>query len=76
VAVARAIVGEPALILADEPTANLDSVTGQDLIELMAKLNEEKAATFVFATHDPKVMAAAKRVVWLEDGQITEDRRK
>lgn len=76
VAVARAIVGEPALVLADEPTANLDSTTSNELIELMAKLNEEKGITFVFATHDPKVMEAAKRVVWMVDGQIQEDRRK
>jgi len=76
VAVARAIVGEPALVLADEPTANLDSTTSNELIELMAKLNEEKGITFVFATHDPKVMEAAKRVVWMVDGQIKEDRRK
>ena len=76
VAVARAIVGEPALVLADEPTANLDSTTSNELIELMANLNEEKGITFVFATHDPKVMAAAKRVVWMVDGHVQEDRRK
>jgi putative ABC transport system ATP-binding protein len=76
VAVARAIVGEPALVLADEPTANLDSTTSNELIELMAKLNADKGITFVFATHDPKVMEAAARVVWMVDGQIEEDRRK
>jgi putative ABC transport system ATP-binding protein len=76
VAVGRAIAGEPALVLADEPTANLDSQTGQELIELMARLNEEQGITFVFATHDPKVMAAAKRVVRMEDGRIIEDVRK
>ena len=76
VAVGRAIAGEPALVLADEPTANLDSQTGQELIELMARLNEEQGITFVFATHDPKVMAAAKRVIRMEDGQIIEDVRK
>jgi putative ABC transport system ATP-binding protein len=54
VAVARAIVGEPALVLADEPTANLDSTTSNELIELMAKLNADKGITFVFATHDPR----------------------
>jgi putative ABC transport system ATP-binding protein len=73
VAVARAIAGKPALVLADEPTANLDSKTGTQLIELMAKLNEENGITFLFATHDPKVMVAAKRVVRLVDGLITED---
>jgi len=73
VAVARAIAGEPALVLADEPTANLDSKTGNALIDLMKKLNTEQGITFVFATHDPKVMEAAKRVVTLEDGLIVKD---
>lgn len=76
VAVARAIAGKPALVLADEPTANLDSKTSNQLIELMADLNENHGVTFVFATHDPKVMAAAKRVVRLEDGLITSDERQ
>ncbi len=76
VAVGRAIAGQPALVLADEPTANLDSQTGTDLIAMMARLNEEQGITFVFATHDPKVMAAAKRVIRMEDGQIIEDIRK
>ena len=76
VAVARAIAGEPALVLADEPTANLDSKTGNALIDLMKKLNAEQNITFVFATHDPKVMAAAKRVVTLEDGLIVKDEIK
>ena len=76
VAVARAIAGEPALVLADEPTANLDSKTGNALIDLMKKLNTEQGITFVFATHDPKVMAAAKRVVTLEDGLIVKDESK
>jgi len=76
VAVARAIAGEPALVLADEPTANLDSTTGHELIELMQRLNRERGLTFVFATHDPKVMEAARRVVRLEDGQIASDERK
>ncbi len=73
VAVARAIVGEPALVLADEPTANLDSKTGDALLDLMRKLNSEQGITFVFATHDPKVMEAARRVVTLVDGNISED---
>lgn len=76
VAVARALAGNPILILADEPTANLDSKTGTELIDLMRQLNEEKGVTFIFATHDPKVMAAAKRVVSLEDGKIVSDERR
>ncbi len=73
VAVARAIVGKPALVLADEPTANLDSKTSEALIDLMKMLNEEHGVTFVFATHDPRVMAAATRVVHLVDGEVSED---
>ena len=76
VAVARAIAARPALVLADEPTANLDSETGAELIDLMKRLNEEQGITFVFATHDPKVMDAARRVVTLQDGQIATDVRK
>ena len=76
VAVARAIAGDPAIVLADEPTANLDSHTGEELIELMRRLNEDEGVTFIFATHDPKVMHAAKRVLKLVDGQIVEDIRK
>ena len=76
VAVARAIVGAPALVLADEPTANLDSQTGNALIETMHRLNAERGVTFVFATHDPKVMDHAQRVVSLVDGQVEEDQRK
>ena len=76
VAVARAIVGEPALVLADEPTANLDSKTGNELIALMRRLNEEQRITFVFATHDPKVMEAATRVVDMVDGEVSTDTRK
>jgi putative ABC transport system ATP-binding protein len=73
VAVARAIVSEPAVILADEPTANLDSKTAEDLIETMKRLNEELGITFVFATHDPLVMEHAKRVVKMKDGMVEED---
>lgn len=76
VAVARAIAGKPALVLADEPTANLDSKTGAELIDLMKKLNQENGVTFVFSTHDPQVMDAARRVVRLVDGQVAEDLRK
>lgn len=76
VAVARAIVGEPALILADEPTANLDTKTGDALLDTMRDLNERLGVTFLFATHDPKVMEQARRVVRLVDGKIAEDLRK
>ena len=73
VAVARAIVGRPALVLADEPTANLDSKTGEELLELMERLNRDRGVTFLFATHDPKVMAHARRIVTLVDGRIERD---
>ena len=76
VAVARAIASKPALVLADEPTANLDSTTGEELIELMRTLNQEHGITFLFATHDPKVMHAATRVVRMLDGKIAEDERR
>jgi putative ABC transport system ATP-binding protein len=76
VAVARAIAGDPALVLADEPTANLDSSTSDELLATMKKLNAELGVTFVFATHDPKVMDAAQRVIRLVDGEIAEDIRK
>lgn len=75
VAVARAIASQPALVLADEPTANLDSHTADELIETMKNLNTQRGITFVFATHDPKVMAQAKRVVRLVDGKVAEDSR-
>ncbi len=73
VAVARSIVSEPDIVLADEPTANLDSRTGENLIELMRVLNEEKKITFIFSTHDKMVMEKAKRRIVLRDGQIVED---
>jgi len=76
VAVARAIVGDPALVFADEPTANLDSKTSGELIELMRDLNKNFGVTFMFATHDPNVMEAARRVVRLVDGKVDEDIRK
>ena len=71
VAIARAIAPEPDIILADEPTANLDSKTSMDLLELMKKLNKEKKITFVFSTHDSQVMEAVNRVVNIKDGCIT-----
>src|ERR1700735_1928697 len=73
VAVARAMVTEPALILADEPTANLDSVTATALLEVMEQLNRVHGTTFVYATHDPQVMERARRLIRLRDGQIASD---
>lgn len=73
VAVARAIVGEPAIVLADEPTANLDSKSGENLLSLMLKMNKEKNVTFIFSTHDKMVMDFARRVVYLRDGKVERD---
>jgi len=70
VAIARALVGEPALVLADEPTANLDSATGRDIVELMRRLNRERRVTFVFSTHDPRIMSVADRVLEISDGRL------
>ena len=75
VAVARAIASKPSIILADEPTANLDSETKQDLIALMRKMNEEEGVTFLFSTHDPEVISVARRVLRMRDGDIEEDER-
>ena len=75
VAVARALVSKPALILADEPTANLDTPNGQQVMEIMTRLNEETGVTFVFATHDPRVIRFARRVIELRDGRIVENSR-
>ncbi|MCR9188510.1 MAG: ABC transporter ATP-binding protein [Alteromonadaceae bacterium] len=76
VAVARAIVSKPAIVLADEPTANLDSKTGAALLDMMRRLNDEQGVTFVFSTHDPMVMERARRVVHLKDGQIEREERR
>lgn len=76
VAVARAIVNIPPIVLADEPTANLDSVTAHHLIDLMEKMNVEKGITFVFSSHDYQVLEHARRVVLLKDGRIDRDTRK
>jgi len=73
VAVARAIVSRPALVLADEPTANLDSKTSDELMELFTELNRHHNTTFVIATHDQRVMRYAKRIVRMLDGRIVED---
>ena len=73
VAVARAIVSEPALVLADEPTANLDSRTADELIDLFTHLNEHHGTTFIIATHDQRVMRYAKRLIRMLDGRIVDD---
>jgi putative ABC transport system ATP-binding protein len=70
VAIARALVTEPDIVLADEPTANLDHATGEGILELMKGINRRYKTTFIFSTHDRKVMAKADRLVWLEDGQV------
>jgi len=75
VAIARAIVSEPRVVLADEPTANLDSVTAGKLIDLMERLNRERGVTFLFSTHDPRVIERARRVVRLRDGGVVADER-
>ena len=73
VAIARAIVSQPALVLADEPTANLDSVTAGDLLDLMARLNQSHQVTFIISTHDQRVIDKTQRRVYLRDGQIVAD---
>ena len=70
VAIARALVTRPQIVMADEPTANLDSVTGQNIIDLMRHMNDEDKTTFIFSTHDHRVMNHARRIVKLEDGVI------
>jgi len=72
VAVARALVNHPAIILADEPTGNLDSVAGQEVMDLLLKLNREKGTTIVIVTHDPGVASQAQRIIRLFDGKIVE----
>lgn len=73
VAVARALASKPAFVLADEPTANLDSIATNELLDVMKQLNEQEGITFIFATHDQRVINKAKRVITLEDGKITKD---
>jgi len=73
VAIARALTTKPALILADEPTANLDTANGEQVMEIMTRLNKETGVTFVFATHDPRVIKYARRVVTLRDGLIVSE---
>jgi len=76
VAVARAMASNPDLILADEPTANLDSATGIALLDIMRDLNKNHGMTFVFSTHDQKIMDRAQRLIYLEDGQVVRDESK
>jgi putative ABC transport system ATP-binding protein len=76
VAVARALIKEPDMVLADEPTANLDSDTGHEILDLMVALNQKHGTTFVFSTHDQMVMDYARRLVRLHDGQVTSDERR
>ncbi|MDN3648891.1 ABC transporter ATP-binding protein [Reinekea marina] len=76
VAVARAMASNPDIILADEPTANLDSKTGTELLDMMHELNKSEGMTFVFSTHDPKIMERASRLVHIEDGRIINDERR
>ncbi|HAS40953.1 MAG TPA: macrolide ABC transporter ATP-binding protein [Microscillaceae bacterium] len=76
VAVARALASKPQFVLADEPTANLDSKSAENLLDIMARLNQEENITFVFSTHDPRVINRAHRVVTLEDGKIVKDEHK
>jgi putative ABC transport system ATP-binding protein len=76
VAIARAIASNPAVVLADEPTANVDSETAEKLLGIMEKLNQERGVTFVFSTHDPRVMERARRLVRLVDGKVAADERK
>ena len=72
-AVARALASSPRFILADEPTANLDSVSTENLLDLMARMNREQKATFIFSTHDQRVMDKARRLIRLVDGSIVAD---
>jgi putative ABC transport system ATP-binding protein len=76
VAVARAVASRPRLVLADEPTANLDGENAEVLMNMMRRLRDEHGVTFIFSTHDPRVVAHATRVVTLTDGRVTSDERK
>jgi putative ABC transport system ATP-binding protein len=76
VAVARALASKPKFVLADEPTANLDSKAATTLLEIMEKLNQEEKITFIFSTHDPRVVKMAHRVITLEDGKVVSDENR
>jgi len=72
IAIARALVKQPALVLADEPTANLDQKTGAELIALMRRMQRESGTTFIFSSHDPQLIGDADRQIWIEDGRVRE----
>ena len=76
VAVARALASKPKFVLADEPTANLDSKSAATLLEIMVNLNREENVTFIFSTHDPRVVKMARRIIILEDGKIVSDEKQ
>lgn len=76
VSIARALIKNPQLVLADEPTANLDSHTGHDILELMLEMNRKHNTTFIFSTHDQMVMDCAKRLLYLHDGEVVKDERR
>ena len=76
VAVARALASKPKFVLADEPTANLDSVSTENLLDMMEELNQEEQITFIFSTHDQRVVQKARRIITLEDGKIIRDDKK
>jgi len=76
VAIARALVKKPSLVLADEPTANLDSRTGSEILELMRELNRSQGTTFLFSTHDRMVMEYARRLIYLRDGRVEKEERR
>jgi putative ABC transport system ATP-binding protein len=76
VAVARALASKPKFVLADEPTANLDSKSTETLLDIMEQLNREEGITFIFSTHDARVVKKARRVITIEDGQVISDERK
>ncbi len=76
IAIARALVMKPAIVLADEPTANLDSATGESILRLMHHMNETFGTTFIFSTHDPDIVEEADHIIRLKDGRIVEDRRR
>jgi putative ABC transport system ATP-binding protein len=76
VAIARALATKPQIVLADEPTANLDSATGESIIELMKAINRAEHTTFIFSTHDPKIVTIADHVVRLTDGRVASEERR
>jgi len=76
VSVARALASEPKFILADEPTANLDSKSTNDLLDIMQKMNKESKITFIFSTHDQRVMDKARRIITIDDGKVTSDENR